>query len=99
MLMQNQLGTLVSIEAIAHEIGLSTSQLERVFAADFGMSPTAYLVELRLTQFGRLMRDTRLTVTEAAQSVGWRSGQSRGEHLPATHRPHPNPVPKRACRP
>lgn len=70
-----------SIELIAHTVGLSTSQLERVFAADLGLSPTAYLVELRFKEFTRLLRETRCTVTEAASKVGWQSASHAGEVL------------------
>lgn len=70
-----------SVESLAHTVGLSTSQLERVFAADLGLSPTAYLVELRFKEFTRLLRESRSTIADAASRVGWQSASHAGELL------------------
>lgn len=69
-IMRTNLDQPPSIQDLARAVGLSTSQLERIFAADLGLSPTAYLVELRFKEFSRLLRDTRMTITEAASKVG-----------------------------
>lgn len=78
-LMRANLAEPPSIDSLAHTVGLSTSQLERIFAADLGLSPTAYLVELRFKEFTRLLRETRSTITDAASKVGWQSASHAGE--------------------
>lgn len=60
-----------SLGRLADEVHLSRSQLVRLFGASVGMSPMAYLRELRALRMAELLRWTDLSVTEAARSAGW----------------------------
>lgn len=62
-----------SLDALAEEVHLSRSQLVRAFDATAGMSPMAYLRQMRVERMARPLASTDLSVAEAARSVGWRS--------------------------
>lgn len=59
--------------AIADRIGVSERHLRRVFVAEFGVSPAAYLASRRLQLGRRMLRETGLSVMEVAVSVGFGS--------------------------
>ena len=61
------------IEDVASFVGLSRSQLFRVFKAHAGRSPQSVLVELRLSHAKRLLSGTELSLTETALSSGFSS--------------------------
>ncbi|MDO4355089.1 MAG: AraC family transcriptional regulator [Clostridia bacterium] len=67
------------IEDVASFVGLSRSQLFRVFKAQCGRSPQAVLGELRLSHAKRLLSATELSLTEAALSSGFSSAARLGE--------------------
>lgn len=50
---------------------LSGSQLTRLFNRHLGVPPIRMLIELRLTEFARLVEETDLPVGVAARQVGW----------------------------
>lgn len=60
-----------TLDALADEVHLSRSQLVRSFDAATGMSPMAYLRQMRVGRMARLLATTDLSVAEAARSVGW----------------------------
>lgn len=60
-----------TLDALAHEVNLSRSQLVRAFDAVVGMSPMAYLRKMRVERMARLLASTDLSIAEAARSVGW----------------------------
>lgn len=62
-----------TLEELAGVVHLSPRQLTRVFADTFGKTPQAYLTMLRVEEMARLLRETGLTIAEAARRVGWRS--------------------------
>lgn len=62
-----------TLNALAHEVNLSRSQLVRSFDATTGMSPMAYLRRMRVERLARLLASTDLSVAEAARSVGWKN--------------------------
>jgi len=62
-----------SLDALADEVHLSRPQLVRAFDATVGMSPMAYLGQMRVERMARLLASTDLSVAEAARSVGWRN--------------------------
>ena len=68
----------ITVEDIADYVGLSRSQLYRVFDAACGMSPKQALTDLRLRHACRLLESTDLTVEEIAASVGLTSAQRLG---------------------
>lgn len=63
----------VSVQEIADFVGLSRSQLFRVFVDACGMSPKAALQEMQLSQASALLRETDLSVEQVALSVGFSS--------------------------
>lgn len=60
----------ITIEDVAAFVGLSRSQLFRVFQRVVGQSPKAYLSALRMRRARLLLRDTSLTADAIAASVG-----------------------------
>jgi AraC-like DNA-binding protein/quercetin dioxygenase-like cupin family protein len=60
-----------TVDALAREVSLSPSQLARVFNADAGIPPMAYLQRVRAERLAFLLRTTSVTVAAAARSVGW----------------------------
>lgn len=67
------------IEEVASFVGLSRSQLFRVFKAQCGRSPQSVLGELRLSHAKRLLSGTELSLTETALSSGFSSAARLGE--------------------
>lgn len=62
-----------TLNSLAEEVHLSRSQLVRAFDATLGMSPMAYLRQMRVEQMARLLVSTDLSIAEAARSVGWKN--------------------------
>ncbi len=67
------------IEDIASFVGLSRSQLFRIFKAQCGRSPQAVLSERRLSHAKHLLSGTDLSLTETALSSGFSSAARLGE--------------------
>lgn len=67
------------IEDVASFVGLSRSQLFRIFKAQSGRSPQTVLGELRLSHAKRLLSGTNLSLTETALSSGFSSAARLGE--------------------
>lgn len=67
------------IEDVASFVGLSRSQLFRIFKAQCRRSPQAVLSELRLSHAKRLLSGTELSLTETALSSGFSSAARMGE--------------------
>lgn len=59
------------IDDVAREVALSASQLTRVFRAQIGLSPAAFLRRLRADRMAELLTTTPLTISEAGAAVGW----------------------------
>lgn len=60
-----------TLSALAEEVHLSRSQLVRSFDTTAGMSPMAYLRQIRVQQMARLLCSTDLPIAAVARSVGW----------------------------
>lgn len=67
------------IEDVAAFVGLSRSQLFRIFKAQCGRSPQSVLGELRLSHARRLLSGTELSLAETALSSGFCSAARLGE--------------------
>lgn len=67
------------IEDVAAFVGLSRSQLFRIFKRYGGLSPQRALGELRLSRARQLLSGTELTLTEVALSSGYASAARLGE--------------------
>lgn len=59
------------VEQLAAAVALSPSQLARRFRTELGISPAAYLRQLRADRMAELLASTRIPVNEAARAVGW----------------------------
>ena len=68
----------ITVQEIADFVGLSRSQLFRVFEKACGQSPKAALQEMRLMQARVLLKEKELSVEEVAYSVGMNSGAQLG---------------------
>lgn len=68
----------ISVQDVADHVGLSRSQLFRVFEECEGASPKEVLTALRLRHACRLLTDTDMTAEEIAQQVGLASAQRLG---------------------
>lgn len=80
--MEHGIGLGRSLATILKAEGIHRRQAERLFLASMGMTPGRYYRELRIRHAVELMRQTRMTVHEAALAVGFSS----------------QPVFSRACR-
>ena len=60
-----------SLAGLAREVGLSPAALGRLFRAEVGQSPIAYLISLRLGFAGDLLRTTDQSVGAIAAQVGY----------------------------
>ncbi|MCI8415998.1 MAG: AraC family transcriptional regulator [Lachnospiraceae bacterium] len=63
----------ITIEDVASYVGISRSHLFRCFQAAVGKSPKDYLTELRIRQACILLKQSDLSVTAIANSVGFDS--------------------------
>ncbi|MFD3400510.1 helix-turn-helix domain-containing protein [Kribbella sp. NPDC058693] len=63
----------VSLNELAAELGLSPSQLSRRFRAVRGITPVAYLRDLRLQKARELLTETNDTLQVVAEQAGYRS--------------------------
>lgn len=59
------------IDVLSSEIAVSPSQLARLFRAQLGISPAAFLRQIRAERMAELLATTNFTVGEAAAAVGW----------------------------
>jgi len=67
----------IGIDDIAQAVGLSGSHFARQFRASIGLPPHQFLIQLRLEQAKRLLKETNTSVAEIAFS----SGFANQEHL------------------
>ena len=70
-LLRSDLSAPWRIDSLARAVSLSTSQLTRLFRTQVGVSPGAFLNQLRADRMAELLASTHLTVGEAGVSVGW----------------------------
>ncbi len=61
----------IQVNRIASYVGVSRSQLYRAFMEQFGMSPHMFLKRYRINEACALLRNTDLSVSEVAGSVGF----------------------------
>ncbi|MGE0526546.1 MAG: helix-turn-helix domain-containing protein [Bdellovibrionales bacterium] len=71
-LLENDLGTL-SLGEVARQSGLSLRNLNRLFLKETGLCPKDYLLLRRVEKAKRLLRESRLTVTDISLEVGYNS--------------------------
>jgi len=60
-----------TLTTIAHKVGLAPSYLARLFTAQLGVAPMAYLAHKRVERAVALLEQTTLPIREIGQRVGW----------------------------
>ncbi|MBN9209755.1 MAG: helix-turn-helix transcriptional regulator [Microbacterium ginsengisoli] len=60
-----------TVEELARAVALSTSQLTRLFRAEVGLSPGAYVWRVRLDRIAELLATTSMDIATATQAAGW----------------------------
>jgi AraC-like DNA-binding protein len=69
--LQQNYSRAVGVEEAARYAGVSRSCLYRAFQAEFGCSPSAYLIRFRLQRACQLLRHSSLSIGTVALSVGF----------------------------
>lgn len=60
-----------TVDDLAREVLISPSQLTRIFRDDLGVSPAAYLRQVRVDRMAELLSTMTIGVSEAARQAGW----------------------------
>lgn len=61
----------LTVPDLAHRAGLSLSQFERRFKQTLGLTPSRYILRVRLANACRLLQQTRQRIAAVAQAVGF----------------------------
>ncbi len=72
-IMESSIETPLSPSLIAEDLGISTRQLERLFARYLNSTPKHYFMEMRLHRAQNLLVQTEQSVTEIAMACGFQS--------------------------
>ncbi|TMM52695.1 GlxA family transcriptional regulator [Sulfitobacter sabulilitoris] len=72
-IMENNIEDPLTPDEISGVVGLSTRQLERLFAKYVGVSPKRHYLHLRLEKARNLLRQTELSVTDICVACGFKS--------------------------
>jgi transcriptional regulator GlxA family with amidase domain len=84
-LMQNNLSEPLDRGQVARHVGLSTRQLDRLFARHLSKSFTGHYRSIRLEAAGELLRHSALTVTEIAIACGFANASHFSTCFKAEH--------------
>ncbi|MCB6184827.1 GlxA family transcriptional regulator [Leeia sp. TBRC 13508] len=84
MLMEANIEEPLTTDDIAHYVGLSRRQLERLFKQYLNSVPSKYYLELRLNRAKQLL----LTTSKSIVQIGLSCGFSSGPHFSSTYRGH-----------
>ena len=63
----------ITLQSLSQEMGVSTSQIKRVFREEIGECMVSYLTHQRIAQAKRMIREGQYTFTQIAESVGYDS--------------------------
>ena len=80
-LMEINIGTHKNIEELAHEIGVSMSQLDRLFAAHAGISPLQFWRKIRLEHAHWMICNTSRNMASVADECGFYDGTHFSKHF------------------
>ncbi len=70
--METHIHSQITIEELASMASISASTLHRLFLKSLGCSPIEYHIQLKVDHAARLLTHSRLSVTEIAESSGFR---------------------------
>jgi transcriptional regulator GlxA family with amidase domain len=90
-MMEQNLEEPISPSILAHDVGMSTRQLERLFRRYLNRSPKRYYMELRLQKARNLLMQTEMSVINVALACGFASPS----HFSKCYRAHYNTTPYR----
>lgn len=94
-MMESEAGHPLRVQQIADAIGLSRSQLFRVFKQVCGRSPQEVLLQKRLEQAQRLLEETALPLSAVAEAAGFSSSVHLCDALRAAGLPPPGTIRRR----
>lgn len=80
--MEAQLESPLSRQALAHQVGISTRQLDRLFMSEIGETSARVYLGLRLDHARKLLRSTGMKITE----IGLASGFGSSSHFSRCYR-------------
>lgn len=83
-LMQNSVQAPIGVEVLAHRVGLSSRQMERLFLSHLGRTPVAFYAALRMERAHELVSRTSLSIDVVAQHCGY----SSATHFARRYRAH-----------
>jgi len=63
----------ITVEELSQVVGYSVSHLRRLFAENYGMSPQAYILHIKLRRAKQLLEEQEYTVAEIAERLGFSS--------------------------
>lgn len=72
-----------SVADIGLLVGVSPSQIRRIFARELGLSPVEYLCQLRLSAASQLLADQSVRIKEVVGRVGFRDASYFGRRFRA----------------
>lgn len=72
--LQEQALEALQLGELASAFGMSPVQLTRRFRASFGVTPSQFITDIRLTRAVLLLKETALTMDEIAQRCGYDNG-------------------------
>lgn len=90
-MMEQNIEEPISPSLLAHEVGMSTRQLERLFRRYLNRSPKRYYMELRLQKARNLLMQTDMSVINVALACGFASPS----HFSKCYRAHYDTTPYR----
>ena len=79
-LMEDNIEQPVPIVTLAHIVGLSPRELERVFKREFGCSPSRFYLELRLKRAQELLTHSTNSILSIALECGFSDGSHLGKY-------------------
>jgi transcriptional regulator GlxA family with amidase domain len=87
--MEASLNDPIEITELADSVALSVRQLERLFHANLGKSPSKFYIELRMSRARELLANTELAIANIAEICGYESTS----HFSRIYRQHFNESP------
>ncbi len=63
----------LSVSTLARRVGLSPHHFSHSFSASFGLSPHRYVLQRRIAEATRLLKESKLSVAEIAYELGFSS--------------------------
>lgn len=75
-IIQREMGSVLSLQELASEIGIAVFTLQRIFKARTGQSIAAYYLQARIERAKELLTSTRMTLQAIAEAVGYTEGNN-----------------------